>query len=195
MAIYDISLPITSSMPVWPGDPTVSVLRTPPDEEGAVVSRLEMGTHSGTHVDAPAHFLPEGAGVDAIDLDALIGPAVVVSVLGVESITAALLQTLSLPADAPRVLFQSGRGRAALSEDGAELLVQRRVRLIGIDSLSVAPANASGSVHRLLLEAGIPILEGLDLSLVRPGKYRLCCLPLKIAGGDGAPARAVLIDD
>lgn len=199
--IIDISRPIGPDTPVWPGDPPVVVERVTRVEAGdpADVSRLELGTHTGTHVDPPAHFLPGGVTVDALSLDVLVGPAVVADLTGVPSIDPGALKSLGLPAGTVRLLLKTGReataiaAGGALTADGARWLVDRGVLLVGADTLSVEPGTGAYPVHRVLLGAGVVIVEGLDLRSVAAGPYQLVCLPLRITGGDGAPARAVLI--
>jgi len=177
--MIDITRAIEPGMATWPGDPPVTV-----EPHGAVdarVSVLGMGTHTGTHIDPPAHVIDGGATVDAIRLDALIGPCAVVEPDRLATATAA------------RVLVRTG-GDGSIGLDDARALIARGVMLVGIDSLSVEPGGDGLPVHRALLEAGVVILEGLDLHAAEPGDYTLVCLPLKIAGGDGAPARAILLE-
>jgi arylformamidase len=196
-AIIDISLPLSPATPTFPGDPPFEVERISEAQGGEsfALSRLTLGSHSGTHVDPPAHYLPGGATVDQLPLDACIGPAVVLDVsAGSGAITPDELD--ALPDGVQRVLLRTG-GRPldgrALHPDAAARLAARGVRLAGIDTLSIGPVESPGEVHRLLLAAGVVILEGLDLTNAPPGDYTLLCLPLKLAGGDGAPARAVLL--
>lgn len=193
--IIDISRPIGPDTPVWPGDPPVLVEPVARVEAGdpAGVSRLQLGTHTGTHVDPPAHFLPGGATVDELPLDVLVGPAIVADLTAVASVDAGALDALALPAGTVRVLLKTGAGAGVLSADGARWLVERGVRLVGADTLSVEPGTDAYPVHRVLLGAGVVIVEGLDLTAAAAGTYQLVCLPLRITGGDGAPARAVLI--
>lgn len=197
MTIIDITLPLGAATPLYPGDPPVRVTRLSEARGGDTfaLSRLTFGSHAGTHVDAPAHFLPGGATVEALPLDACIGPAVVLDLTsGSGEITP--MELIGRLERAERVLLRGGGpppGGRTLSVAAAQLLVERGVRLVGIDALSVAPLAAPGAAHRLLLEAGIVIVEGLDLRAAPPGVYTLLCLPLKLAGGDGAPARVVLI--
>lgn len=192
--IIDISLPIGPDTPVWPGDPPVVVESVARVEDGdpADVSRLALGTHTGTHVDPPAHFLPGGTTVDNLSLDVLVGPAVVVD-CPAEPIDRGALESLAVPDGSTRLLLKTGGDAGALTPDGARWLVERGVRLVGADTLSIEPATDGYPVHRILLGAGVVIVEGLDLTAAGPGDYQLVCLPLRIAGGDGAPARAVLI--
>lgn len=192
---------------MWPGDPGVVVELVARVEDGdvAAVSRLTLGTHTGTHVDPPAHFLVGGMTVDDLPLDVLVGPAVVADATSGAPIDAARLEAVGLPAGTTRCLLKTRpagvdppRSPANLATpglvtpDGAEWLVARGVRLIGVDTLSIEPTADDYPVHRILLGAGVIIVEGLDLTAAPPGAYELVCLPLRIAGGDGAPARAVL---
>jgi len=201
----DVSVPVRSGMVHWPDDPPIELVRTMDVAKGdpATVSRLSLGVHSGTHVDAPVHFLAEGAGVDAIPLDRLLGEARVVEVGEGPSIGAAQLLPLD-PRPGERLLFKtlnSARCWKAdrflpdfvhLSVEAAALLAERQVRTVGIDYLSIAGTEEGVPTHVALLEKGICIIEGLDLSSVQPGSYELICLPLRLAGADGAPARVLL---
>jgi arylformamidase len=208
MPIYDISLPISESSVVWPGDPPVRLTKLKSIEEGgsSTVTRLDMSAHTGTHVDAPCHFVLGAPGVDTLDLDVLVGPARVVQAMGVDALSADVLDDLGIPVGTERVLFRTrnsefwARGErtfernfVAVTKDGGQWLIDRGARLVGVDYLSVAPFGNTGPTHRLFLSVGTILLEGLNLSAVAPGEYQLYCLPLKIAGGDGAPARAILI--
>ncbi len=209
MSIYDISLPISESLVVWPGDPAVKITQPSHLDKGdkMTLTRLDMGAHTGTHVDAPAHFIPGGLGVDALDLNVLVGPALVIQALEADTLSADVLEQLPIPPGTERVLFRTrssdrwARGDrefdedfVAITEDGARWLVERAVRLVGVDYLSVAPFDELASTHQILLRAGVVAVEGLNLSGIVPGVYQLVCLPLKIAGSDGAPARVILID-
>lgn len=205
MAIHDISVPIRAGMPIYAGDPEVELERASSIAEGghANVSKVSMGVHTGTHVDAPVHFLEGAAGMESVPLDALCGPAVVVdgtSISG-ESIGESDLEALDIPEGAERVLLKTRnselwnrqdftRDFLRLDGSGARYLVSRGVRTFGIDYLSVGDHEA----HRELLGAGVVPVEGLDLREIEPGHYTFICLPLDLVGSDGAPARAVLID-
>lgn len=208
MHIYDISLPVSPHLPVWPGDPSIQMERFSRIEDGAAanVSRIAMGLHTGTHVDAPYHFLAEGSKVNEMSLKVLIGRAYVVHLPDVDCITAAVLEQAEIPPRTRRLLFKTRNSEywkdhrlgfqtdfVALSEDGARYLVERGVRLVGVDYLSVAPFNNSVPTHQVLLNAGIIVVEGLDLSKVAQGRYALYCLPLNLVGAEGAPARAILV--
>jgi len=204
MRIHDISVPLAPTLTVYPGDPSVRIDPWSQISEGeaANVSRVIISTHSGTHIDAPRHFSDDGLSVDKIPLSLLMGPALVVSLPEVKVIGKKELERLPVRG-VTRVLLKTDNSLlwkrstfsadfAALSVDGAQYLVEAGVKLVGIDYLSMERHEGDGSVHRTLLEAGVLILEGLDLSEVGPGGYELICLPLRIAGGDGAPARAIL---
>jgi arylformamidase len=209
MKIFDVTLTITPGMTVWPGDPAVVLERAQSMDEGAHanVSRLELSVHTGTHVDAPHHFLNNGLTVETLALDVLTGPALVIQLPDeLDLVTAEALEAASIPAGMERLLlrtrnsnlWQRGEkefftGFVGISVDGAEWLVRRGVKLVGVDYLSVAPYEQGAPTHKVLLSAGIVLLEGLDLHKVQPGPYELYCLPLKLFGSDGAPARAILI--
>lgn len=208
MIIYDITVTITPTLPVWPGDPPVRLSQPSHLARGDVctITRLDISAHTGTHLDAPAHFIPGGATVESLDLDALIGPALVVDACGLGHLTAEILEALAIPPGVQRLLLRTDnsaiwqRGEtafltefAAIERSGAHWLVQRGVRLVGIDYLSVAPFDDGVPTHEILLGAGVIAVEGLDLSAIEPGEYQLVCLPMKIGGSDGAPCRAVLI--
>lgn len=190
----------------WPSDPPVRIERVLDLDRGDshALSALSMGSHTGTHVDAPRHFLSQGASVDQVLPETLIGRARVIEIHDNESIQPEELLRYGIRSG-ERLLFKTANSSRVwrmgrfiedyvfLSAEAAGLLAKRRVRLVGIDYLSVGGFKRDGGlVHRLLLEAGVWIVEGLDLSGVEPGKYDLVCLPIKISGGDGAPARAML---
>lgn len=205
MIIIDISVPISAALPTYPGDPPVIVSSLPQSGDGEPfrISRLCFGTHTGTHIDAPAHLLPDGMPVDQIPLELLIGSCLVVDLADHDGeIDVGLLKKLPLMGET-RLLFRTRNSNlwalpgfvedfTALTPAAATWLVDSGVRLVGIDYLSVEREQSQGKVHRTLLEAGVVILEGLDLSGVKRGKYELICLPLKLRDADGAPCRAVL---
>ena len=207
--IYDVTLPVRPGMVVWPGDAGVQLLPATRMADGDEhnVSRLALGVHTGTHVDAPYHFVADGATVEQLPLDVLVGPAVVVHLPNVAAITAADLEALRLPPETRRVLFKTrnstlwARGEAvfrtgfvALTLDAAQWVVKQDIQLVGVDYLSVEGYDSQGHpVHRMLLGAGVVLVEGLDLRAVEPGVYELYCLPLKLVGADGAPARVILV--
>jgi arylformamidase len=202
----DISIPVRNGMPSWPDNPPVHIDRIMDLAHGdeATVSRITIGSHTGTHMDAPSHFIPSGAAMDEMPLDATIGPAQVIEIGNPVAITVEDLRRHTINAGA-RLLFKTCNSARAwgerdfmedfvyLSTEAARWLVERRVRAVGVDYLSVGGFNKNGpEVHRVLLEQNIWIMEGLDLSGACAGTYDLICLPLKILHGDGAPARAVL---
>jgi len=202
----DISVPIREAMVHWPSDPPVSIKRVKDIEKGdaANLSVISMGVHSGTHVDAPIHFLKQGQGIDNIPINILVGRARVIEIRDPESIKPEELVGHRIRGG-ERILFKTENSSHVwqkdefvedfvfISDAAADFLVDRGVRLIGIDYLSVGSFKHGGSyVHKTLLSGGIWIIEGLNLSNVTPGKYDLICLPLRIVAGDGAPARAIL---
>ncbi len=203
MELIDISVPLRAGMVVWEGDPPFRIDQVVSMSDGEEVNmmRLDVSIHTGTHIDAPLHFVDGGATSDSISLDVLVGPCHVVDATGVEGqLDAAALAGLELPADATRLLFKTHQGAiwdldefswdfAMFTADGAEALLALGTRLAGIDYLSIG----DGDAHRVLLGAGIVPLEGLDLRAVEPGPYTLFCLPLKLVGTEGAPARALLV--
>jgi arylformamidase len=202
----DVSRPIMAGMPTFEGDPEVRFELVASMANGAIcnVTRLDLGAHSGTHLDAPGHFIAGAPLSDAIDLEALIGPAIVVDATRATAhLSAADLGSYGMPPSETRVLFKTSnsdlweaggfsKAFVAIAADGAAALVERGTRLVGIDYLSVAPFDDPAPTHRILLEAGVAVLEGLDLRSVDPGVYDLLCLPIRLVGSDGAPARALL---
>jgi arylformamidase len=204
MKIYDITVPLANDLPVYPGDPRVEIEPVLALAKGDTfnVSRLIMSTHSGTHIDPPHHLSDHGISVDHLPLSLLIGEALVAEVAGVTAIGRAELARLPLKGT-ERLLLKTDNSNlwdhpgfnedyACLTPDGASFLVDAGVRLVGIDYLSIERFAGDGEVHRFLLGNGVVIVEGLNLKGVAAGRYELICLPLKIRGGDGAPARAVL---
>lgn len=205
--IIDISVPLRPQMPIWPGSagvrftPTKRLAAGDPDN----VSRLDCDVHIGTHVDAPWHFLENGSTAEQLPLGVLIGQAIVAYLPGLSAVTASDLADLVLPPSTKRLLLRTSNSElwakgvtefrkdyVALTADAARWVVDQGIRLIGVDYLSVQIYGDSPLTHQILLGAGVIILEGLDLADVQPGSYELTCLPLKLVGADGAPARAVL---
>ena len=196
---FDISLDLENSTIPWPGD--TKFIRIEKKGSG-IVSQLVMSTHSGTHIDAPKHFFEKGT-VDQIKFEKLIGPAKVVELKSRNLIAPKDLQRVKIEKD-DRILFKNrnsglykqGKFTAdytSLSVEAAKFLAQKKISLVGIDYLGIEAKGSPGHpVHKLLLKSGIVLLEGLDLSKVKPGNYNLIALPLKIKAGDGSPARAVL---
>lgn len=205
--IIDISLPIHEDMVVWPGSPKTEVRQiTALEIHGVNGTSLSCDSHVGTHIDAPLHFIDKGSSIDKAPLSSLIGPAVVVQLSDVEKIDAKALNSMDLAGDVKRLLFKTDNSTfwaddnsefrsdyAALTPDGAQWVVDRHILLVGVDYLSVGRYKHDGrQTHKILLNSGVVILEGLNLSGVKPGNYELICLPLKVLGAEGAPARAVL---
>jgi arylformamidase len=205
VTLIDISVPLSPTLPRYPGDPPVRLapVRTPVEDAPFKLTRLAFGSHTGSHLDAPSHLLPGGASSAEIPLALLIGPCRVLD-LGRHSGTIGAGVLADLPCrGATRLLLRTtnsglwkcpgfSQDYVALAPDGAAWLVANGVRLVGIDYLSIEPFTGSGDVHRILLEQGVVILEGLDLGHVAAGDYELICLPLKLPDCDGAPCRAVL---
>ena len=203
--IIDVTVPLSASLPTFPGDPPfhMEFSHRIADGQPYNVTKVTMGVHSGTHVDAPFHFLADGATVEALPLEILMGKVRVVQIAARDAIDVPELESLDL-ADEIRVFFKtrmSGQLKSRqfqedfvhLTPAAAARLVQAGIRLVGVDYLSVekfqSPDFAS---HHALLGAGVVIVEGLDLSEVDPGEYEMACLPLRIVGADGSPARVVL---
>jgi arylformamidase len=209
MRRIDLSMPLRPGMPAFPDDPPFGVgpFRSLRAGDRYNLSRIMLGTHTGTHVDPPRHFLPEGMPVDRLDLGILNGPCLVVDLAsGVDAIGPEAIP--ALPPETPRVLFRTrnstrwARGESfypdyvALTLGGAEELLRRGVQLVGIDSLSIeSDPSETYPVHHALLGHGVVILEGLLLEDAPAGRHLLECLPLRVHEGDGGPARAVLVVD
>lgn len=189
--IYDISRELLSA-PVYPGDPapTRTILQSTALGDVCNLSALSMCAHSGTHIDAPRHFLEEGATVDRMPLDIGCGACQVVQADGV--ITGEAAERILQQVTAKRLLF---KGAVTLDLSAAYVLADAALNLVGVEAQSVAAAHNCEAVHRCLLGRGVWLLEGLDLSAVEPGGYTLYALPLKIAESDGAPVRAILVGD
>jgi arylformamidase len=202
----DVSVPVKTGMACWPGDDGVQVERVLDMAKGepANVSRVAMGAHTGTHVDAPLHFLAKGSDLDDLPLTAVVGQARVIEIQDPVSVKAEDLRAHRIRRG-QRILFKTRNSAYCwasdsfvtdyvyISPEAASFLAQRGVRAVGIDYLSVGAFEGDGAeTHRALLAAGIWLIEGLNLSRVEPGTYDLICLPLKIAGAEGAPARAIL---
>jgi arylformamidase len=202
--IHDVTVPLVPGLPVFPGDPPLAIEAVQRAGEAPYgLARLNLTTHSGTHVDAPAHFVAGGTTVDALPLEILLGKTRVVEILGRERVERADLEALDLRDDL-RVLLKtrmSGQLLKAgyqedhvyLTGDAAHYLAQAGLKLVGFDYLSIDRfGDSSYPAHHALLGAGVVVVEGLDLSEVEPGEYDMTCLPLRVGGGDGAPARVVL---
>lgn len=205
-AWLDVSIPLSSAMPHYPGDPVPEIKRVQALEEGAEanVTHLSLSAHAGTHVDAPVHFFSGREGIDELPLDATMGRARVVHVPGDGQVRAEALRVHD-PRPGEKLLLRTRNSDRrwwelpfqesfiGLTREAADFLAERRVGCVGVDYLSVAGFHEdSPAVHRTLLDAGIWIIEGLYLGEAAPGDYELVCLPLRVAGSDGAPARALL---
>jgi arylformamidase len=208
--IWDVTLPLQPGMPVWPGDPSVEMEPVSEIRRGdsCNVSLYRFGSHTGTHVDPPLHFFADGAPLYALPPDLFLGPCFVADLTSVpRSISADDLEGAAIPSETERLLLKTSNSRlwddplhpfhpdfVDLSPEGAEWILARGIRLVGIDYLSIERADdPANPVHRSLLGASAVILEGLDLRETEPDLYRLLCLPLKAMNGDGAPARVLLL--
>lgn len=209
MKIFDISVPLCEKTAVWEGDvaPTISRIASIEQGEDFNVSRIEMGAHTGTHIDAPRHLFTNGQTVDEIPLENFVGPVHVLAISeDVEAITLGILEESGYRGDEKRLLFKTRNSRwwrtdpynfhkdfIAIDSECAAMIAEKKPYLVGIDYFSISSFKALKSPHEILLNAGITILENVDLFAVEAGMYDLCCLPLKLIGTDGAPVRAILI--
>ena len=201
----DISVALRNGLEPWPGDPPFELTRVNDMARGdsCTFSTLSMSAHAGTHIDAPLHFIKRGRSIDALPMDATVGPARVIVIRNPDVITVEELRTHRIRAG-QRLLFKTRNSKrrrpgmffktyVAVGPDAAEYLAARRVRAVGIDGPSIAPPDdRMARVHQVLLRAGVLIIEWLDLRNVSTGPCDLICLPLRIVDGDGAPARAIL---
>ena len=203
----DVSLTLKSNMVHWPGDPPFSIEHVREMDKGDTVnlSKITMGAHSGTHVDAPVHFIKGAKGVDRIAIDSLIGPARIIEIADADTIKEKelaghgimkgeriLLRTRN---SVNKILYKDTftEDFVHMEKDAAEFLVACGIKTIGVDYLSVGGYKKNGpDVHKMLLGAGILIIEGLDFTEALPGLYDMICLPMKILDSDGAPARVIL---
>jgi arylformamidase len=202
----DISVALKKGMVHWPGDPSPRIERQSSLEDGEDynVSLVSMGLHTGTHIDAPYHVIRKGRTIDQMPIEAMVGPARVIEISNPESVKLDELKRHRIRAGERILLKTQNSGRCwktthfvedfvYISQDAARYLSARQVQTVGIDYLSVGGFKKDGiETHRILLQAGIWLIEGLDLSAVSPGRYQLVCLPLKVFRGEAAPARAIL---
>ncbi len=203
----DISVAVSPDIPVWPGSPDVEFNRSLDMDRGDIANdtTIKFSVHTGTHIDAPFHFVKEGKTVEKLSLDILIGSAVVVNLPELEAITAQDLENAGIPPNTKRLLIRTRNSQywerglkefqpdfVALTSDAAEWVVNHGIKLIGIDYLSVQRFYDGPETHLTLLESEVVIIEGLNLAHVSPGEYELICLPIKLAGLEGAPARVIL---
>lgn len=205
--IIDISLPLSTALPVWPGTQKFQLTPLYRLSEGdhCNESAYSANIHTGTHIDVPWHFLDDGSKTDALELERMIGSAQVVWFPNIKKITAKILNTIDLPENTKRLIFRTDNSLSwaksetkfkkdfvALTLDAALWLVAAGIKLVGIDYLSIQLFEDSKQTHEVLLQADILIIEGLNLHEVPSGTYELICLPLAIVGAEGAPARAIL---
>jgi len=206
--VIDISLAIGPGLPTWPTSEGYRLRNAMQIAAGdpANVTVVEMDVHTGTHVEAPLHFLADGPGLDTVELSRFVGPAVVVDIAG-PAVTAELLDAADVPPGTERLIVKTANsarwaagggpldpGYVSLTQDAAEWVVRRGIGLVGIDALSIQQYENDGETHRILMRAGVVILEGLDLHAVSRGAYTLVAAPLRLTGVEAAPARALLID-
>ena len=208
----DVLLPIGPDLLTWPGNPAIEIVpqQRIASGDGANVSELRIGTHTGTHVDPPVHFVEGAGGVDTVAIDVLYGRCTVADVRGMRGqIGPAELEGLGVSDEVERLLLRSDNSEiwrrlpaafpseyVCLSPEGAKWVVGSGIRLIGVDFLSIEMKGSPGHpTHIELLKNGVVIVEGLNLADVEPGEYTLAVLPLKIVDGDGGPARAILLED
>ncbi len=205
MTWLDISVPVRNGMVHWPGDPEFHInrVRDYANGDNLVLSHIDLGVHTGTHMDAPVHFVPGGGTIDEIPLDATVGPARVIEISDPESVKRAELQAAHIQ-PGERILLKTANSNGLwnsdefqkdfvyISHEGAEYLASIPIRAVGVDYLSVGGFYKDGpETHRALLGAGIWVIEGLNLARLTAGSYELICLPLKLMGAEGAPARAI----
>jgi len=208
MRIYDVTVPLREGMATYAGTepgPVLNYHSLISNGESANVSALSLGSHTGTHVDSPHHFLDNGIGVDQMPVAHMVGPAYVAEFTGQGHITVADLESAGIPAGVARLLAKTTNGHfwdddafhpefIGFDESAAGWLAERFV-LVGIDYMSIERFHSpTHSVHHALLSKGAVILEGLDLRAVPPGEYFLVCAPLNVVGADGAPARVYLLE-
>ena len=203
--LIDISVPITDNMLNWLGDAPVKVYKSASYQSGDEfsVTRLEMGAHTGTHIDAPHHFLEKGSTIEKLNVNKLIGKCKVIEIKNRHMIDAECLKKYKIEEN-DRIIIKTDNSNylwykkefqkdfVSLTPDAADYLANKKIIMVGIDYLSIGAYEGGEETHRILMGADIWIMEGAYLNDVAPGEYRLICLPLKIVGSDGAPARAVL---
>lgn len=208
MRYYDLSVKITPGLPLWPGDPPIQIQRHTKIEEGSSsnVTHMNMTAHVGTHIDAPYHFINDGKTIDQLPLTTLIGRVYVMHLPDARQITADLIRQHGLPKRVRRILFKTRNSNlwnlpqtpfrqnyVSLTPDAAQYLVDKDILLVGIDYVSIAPFEDVVSTHRILLGAGVVVVEGLNLNVVNAGHYTLYALPIALGDADGAPARVILV--
>ena len=205
MRWIDITAPLENGMVCWPGDPEIDIRRIAAIEDGAEanLTTVSMCAHTGTHIDAPLHFRNEGVSMDAMPFDAVVGTARVIGIRDPHTIRESELRMYGIRAG-ERILFRTRNSDGLskerrfrgdfvyLAADGARYLAACGIRATGIDYLSIGGGRDLGETHRILADASVWVIEGLDLSAIAPGDYEMICLPLRLRGAEGAPARAFL---
>ena len=208
MRIIDISVPIDDKAPLWPGNIGPKTKRLSNIENGSEYNEtsIEMNVHTGTHIDAPLHFIKNGQSIDKMNPSIFIGSVFIVHLPDVREITAKDLEKINLPKNVNRILFKTSNSLlwnkdnsefekeyVGITSDAATWLVEKKITLVGIDYISIATFKETVEVHNILLKEGIAVLEAINLINVEGDNYKLVCLPIKITNAEGAPARAVLI--
>jgi len=203
----DVSVPLSPDLTVWPGAPKVSFQRLLDIEKGDIANdtNISLNVHTGTHVDAPFHFVSSGYSVEKMPLDVLIGKATVADLTEVETITVEVLESLALSSETKRLLLKTRNSQlwqkpehtfdenfVALTAEAAQWIADQGIRLVGVDYMSVQRFHDGPETHLNLLKAEVTVIESLNLADVSAGEYELICLPMKLAGVEGAPARVVL---
>lgn len=208
MPYHDVTLTLNNDLPVWPGDPKVSITQATFISKGDTcnISHFNSSVHAGTHVDAPYHFIEGAQTVEYLDINKLIGRVFVVKLDDeIKTISGDVLEAANIPVGIKRLMIKTSNSKlwadenndffhefVAITKDGADWIVKRKILLVGVDYLSVAPFGEGVPTHRVLLKAGVIALEGLNLSKIEQGYYEMICLPLKLQGSDGSPARVIL---
>ena len=207
MKIIDISVPVSNNLPLWPNSMGLCIKRISKIGSKNLVNEthIEMNAHIGTHIDAPLHFIAKGKSIDKLPLDIFMGPVFVAYLPKVKEIGVKDLEKLSIPKGVKRILFRTSnsplwgktkrfkKNYVGLTESGASWIAKKGIKLVGMDYLSIAKFDEAAKVHQILLGKGICIIESLNLTGVKSGVYELICLPVKIAGSEAAPTRAILI--
>ncbi len=208
MRIYDVTIPLSENTPVWKGDAGIRISRVAEIGKRSYfnISRMEMGVHSGTHVDAPRHLFHGGLAIDQIPIESLIGDVQLLEIPGrIRNITPKILKESGYDPNIKKILFRTANSEywqkdplnfntdyTAINVETAELLADQKMQLVGIDYFSISPISDLVTPHRILLEKGVIILENINLREINSGIYEIFCLPLKLVEADGAPARVIL---
>ena len=208
MRIIDISVLVNDTIIIWPGNKSPQIKRLSDMKKGDAHNEtsLEMNVHTGTHIDAPLHFVSSGRSIDQMDPSIFVGPAFVVSLPSIKEIKSSDLEKVRLPLGVQRILFKTSNSSlwnkknskftkdyVGLTPGAASWLAKHKIKLVGMDYLSIAKFADAVAVHQILFKAGVAILEGLNLNKAKKGKYQLICLPIKIANAEAGSVRAVLL--